>query len=419
MLPLLFYVLYKEALYTFLYLCLAQMLIICCSLLFLFCSSGLSECLTTALVRHKYHLETIRSLCFLTSGFSGSPTYPQYAQDFGTVGQALCECVAYWSDQMNEYDQSMIGNAEWSGALDIVMAAATALSSLSLNFSANKLLVAAGAVEMVCDTITSKRMANRESLPSSLILCLTNLLGNLCAWPGEERDYDLDSFASATKLLSEWEQKIGEKCSDGSDPTGPSSVSGVNEEERIAYCHLIQTICTANPFLSKMIFQEGVPAAISAILHSCTIFPSPYVASEAFVAIRSMCHPKAYNMSEEVMSTIWNSIFSALGTYMANSATVEKGLLAMNALVLKDKLDLELLWVDLQTMILKVLDNYSCVETLIEAALVLLANANRRQRGERHIQVIPGLVRRLAMAATKFRFSDCIIEAVKECLHCS
>ncbi len=407
--------------YTFVYLCcFAQMLMVFVVLLPSLCSSGLSDCLTMALVKHTYNLEAIRSLCMLTSAFSGSPLHPRYAQDFSTVGQVLCECMAYWSDKMNEYDQSVIGNAEWSGALDIVMAAATALSSLSMNFSANKLLVAGGAVEMVCDTITSKRMANRASLPSSLIICLMNLLSNLCAWPGgNERDYNSASLTSAAKLLSEWEQKIGEKCcDDGSDPNGPSLVSGGNEEERIAYCHLIQTTCTADPFFSKIMLQAGVPAAISAILHSCTIFPSPSVACEAFVAIRSMCHPKACNMGKEVMSTIWNSIVSALGTYMVNSSTVEEGLLAMNALVLKDTLDLELLWVDLQTMILHVLDNWSGVETLIEAALVLLANASERQRGERHIQVIPGLVRRLAMVATKFRFNDCIIEAVKEFLHC-
>ncbi len=379
---------------------------------------GLSECLTKTVLCFKNHQEAIRSICILASVFCGSPPCPQYARDFSSVGQALCETMAYWSDQVNEYDKITIGNPEWYAALDVLQAAATALSSLSCNFSTNKLLVSAGAVEMVCETITSKHMAKRNFLPSSFMIYLTNLLGNLCAWPGNtEGDYELGSLANAVKLLSEWEQKLVEEFQ-GSDPTGPSPVTGGNEEERIAYCHFVQTISTATPFLIEMIVKAGAPAAISAILHNCTISPSPTVVCEAFVAIRSMYHPKVYKMSEVVLSTIWNGIISALNMSILNSSTVEEGILAMNALVLKDTLDSEKVWVDFQKMILQLLDKYSEAETVIEATLVLLSNVYQRQRTGAEIHTVPGLVRRMAVASTKFRFNDCIIEAVKAYLDC-
>ncbi len=170
-----------------------------------------------------------RSICLLISDFCGSPPSPYYVQGFSGVGQALCESMAYWSDQLNEYGKNVIGRVEWVTALDVLQAAATALSSLSCNFSTNKLLVVARAAEVVCDTITMQ-MADRAFLPSSIIICLTKLLGNLFAWPGnKERDYELDSLTHATKLISEWEQKLGEEY-EGSDPTGPSSEAGGNEE---------------------------------------------------------------------------------------------------------------------------------------------------------------------------------------------
>ncbi len=367
---------------------------------------------------HKYHLASVRSICLLTSEFCGSPPSPQYARDFSGVGQALCESMAYWSDQVNEYDKSVIGSAKWAAALDVLQVAATALSSLSCNFSTNKLLVAAGAVEMVCDTITSKQFADRDSLPSSLIICITNLLGNLFAWPGnKETDYELASLTNAARLLSEWEQKLVKEY-DEKEEEGKSSIAGGNEEERIAYCHFIQTICTANPSLIEMIVQGGAPAALSAILHSCTLSLSPSIAREAFVAIRSICHPKAYNLSEEGLSTAWKCIVSALNACVLDSSTVEEGLLAMNAVVLKDELDSELLLLDLRTMILPFLDTYSDVETVIEAAFVLMANVRQRLRTEDEARElsIRGLAKRMALAATKFRFNDCIIDAVKECL---
>ncbi len=361
---------------------------------------------------HKYHLASVRSICLLTSEFCGSPPSPQYARDFSGVGQALCESMAYWSDQVNEYDESVIGSTKWVAALDVLKVAATAISCLSCNFNTNKLLVAAGAVEMVCDTITSKQFADREYLPSSLIICLTNLLGNLFAWPGNKgTNYELASLTNAARLLSEWEQKLGDDEKD-------EEISGGNEEERIVYCHFIQTICTANPSLIEIIVKGGAPAALSVILHSCTLSLSPSVACEAFVAIRSICHPNAYNLSEEGLLTAWKSIVSALNACVLDSSTVEEGLLAMNAVVLKYELDSELLLLDLRTIILLFLDTYSDVETVIEAALVLMANVSQilRAKDETRELSIPGLAKRMALAATKFRFNDCIIDAVKGCL---
>ncbi len=111
----------------------------------------------------------------------------------------------------------------------------------------------------MCDTITTTQMADRAFLPSSIIICLTKLLGNLIAWPGnKERDYELDSLIHATKLISEWERKLGEE-DEGSDPAGPFLEAGGDEEERIVYCHFIRIICIANPFLIEMIVQTRAP----------------------------------------------------------------------------------------------------------------------------------------------------------------
>ncbi len=362
---------------------------------------------------HKYHMPSLRSISLLIAEICGNPPSPQYARDFSSFGQALCESMAYWSDQVSEYDERVIGSEKWIQSIDVLEAATTALSCLSCSFTTNKLLVAAGAVEMVCDTITCKNFAKRDSVPSSLIVCLTNLLGNLFAWPGNKgTNYELVSLASATSLLSKWAKEL---C----DEEDNESVAGVHEKERVVYCHFIQTICSANPSLVEVIVHGGAPAALSAILHSCTLSLSPSVTREAFVAIQSICNPMARNLSKEGLSTVWKCIVSALNTCVLDVSTVEEGLLAMSAIVLKDLLESELLLDDLKTMIIPFLDTYSVVETIIEAALVLLANVRLRLRtedGSKCELSIPGLSKRMAMAVTKFRFNDCIVDAVKECL---